>query len=159
MLSNVGVENFGPLKVKFGQREEKRCCCLFRCLPVRLTVLEIVPKLDTDSCLNAIMHFIARRGKPVEIISDIWSKFVGAEIFGSKFVGAEINLSEYISVWNKERIEEHLTQQRIIWKFNPHAERLVKSCKNAIYAGFGNRSVTEDVLSTTMCLVEQALNA
>ena len=28
-----------------------------------------------------------------------------------------------------------------------------------MYAVLGNRSVTEDVLSTTMCLVEQTLNA
>ena len=26
--------------------------------------IEVVPKLDTDSCLNAIMTFIARRDKP-----------------------------------------------------------------------------------------------
>ena len=51
--------------------------------------------------------------------------------------------------------------------FNPPAaphfegvwERLVRSCKKAMYAVLGNRSVTEDVLSTTMCLVEQTLNA
>ena len=52
-------------------------------------------------------------------------------------------------------------------KFNPPAashfggvwERLVRSCKKAMYAVLGNRSVTEDVLSTTMCIVEQTLNA
>ena len=38
-------------------------------------------------------------------------------------------------------------------------ERLVRSGKKAIYAVLGNRSFTEDVLSTTMCLVEQTLNA
>ena len=32
----------------------------------------------------------------------------------------------------------------------------MRSCKKAIV---GNRSVTEDVLSTTMCIVEQTLNA
>ena len=35
----------------------------------------------------------------------------------------------------------------------------MRSCKKAIYAVLGNRSVTEDVLSTTMCIVEQTLNA
>ena len=37
--------------------------------------------------------------------------------------------------------------------------RLVRSCKKAMYAVLGNRSATEDVLSTTICLVEQTLNA
>ena len=53
------------------------------------------------------------------------------------------------------------------WEFNPLAaphfggvwERLVRSCKKAMFAVLRNRSVTEDVLSTTMCLVEQTLNA
>ena len=34
----------------------------------------------------------------------------------------------------------------------------MRSCKKAMYAVLGNRSVTEDVLSTTMCFVEQTLN-
>ena len=38
-------------------------------------------------------------------------------------------------------------------------ERLVGTCKEAMYAVLGNRSVTEDVLSTTMCIVELTLNA
>ena len=103
------------------------------------------------------MRFIARRGKPVKMISDN----------GTNFVGAEKELAECIAAWNKVRIEEHLIQQGIRWKFNPAAaphfggvwERLVRSCKKAMYAVLGNRSVTEDVLSTTMCLVEQTLNA
>ena len=38
-------------------------------------------------------------------------------------------------------------------------EPLVRSCKKAMYVVLGNRSVTEDVLSTWMCFVEQTLNA
>ena len=38
-------------------------------------------------------------------------------------------------------------------------ERFGRSCKKAMYAVLGNRSVTEDVLPTTMCIVEQTLNA
>ena len=104
-----------------------------------------------------ILRFIARRGKLVKMISDN----------GTNFVGAEKELAEYIAAWNKEQIEEHLIQQGIRWKFNPPAaphfgglwERLVRSCRKAMYAVLSNRSVTKDVLSTTMCLVEQTLNA
>ena len=38
-------------------------------------------------------------------------------------------------------------------------ERLLRNSKKAIYAVLGNRSVTEDVLSTTKCILEQTLNA
>ena len=103
------------------------------------------------------MRFIARRGKPVKMISDN----------GTNFIGAEKELAEYIAAWNKERIEEHLIQQGIRWKFNLPAapqfggvwERLVRSYKKAMYVVLGSRSATEDVLSTTMCIVEQTLNA
>ena len=62
---------------------------------------------------------------------------------------------------------EHLMQRGIRWKFNPPAapdfrgvwERLVRRCKKAMYAVLRNRSVFQDVLSTTMCIEEQTLNA
>ena len=111
VFSNVGVDYFGPFTVKIGRRNEKRWCCLFTCLTVLAVHIEIAPKLDTDCCLNAIMLFIARRGKPVKMISDN----------GTHFVGAEKELAEYIAAWNKVRIKEHLIQQGIRWKFNPPA--------------------------------------
>ena len=156
-FTNVGVDYFGPFIVKIGRRNEKPCCCLLTCLTMRTVHIEVEPKLDTDICLNAIMRFIARRGKPNTIISDN----------GTNFVGAEREFVDYVAAWNTEGIEEHLIQRGIRWKFNPPAaphfggvwERLVRSCKKAMYAVLGNRSVTEDVLSTTMCMVGQTLNA
>ena len=64
--------------------------------------------------------------KPIKMISDNRTNIVGAD---SEF-------KEYVAAWNKERIEEHLVQQGIRWKFNPPAaphfrrvwERLVRSC-------------------------------
>ena len=110
-FANVGVYYFGPFPVKIGRRNQKRWCFLFTCLTVRAVPIEIVPKLDTDSCLNAIMRFIARRGKPIKMISDN----------GTNFVGADREFKEYVAAWNKEKTEEHLFQQGIRWKFNPPA--------------------------------------
>ena len=156
-ITNVGVDYFGPLTVRIGRRNEKRWCCLFTCLTIRAVHIEVRPKLDADSCLNAKMRFIARRGKQNTIISDN----------GTHFVGAEREFAEYVTAWKKDGIEENLFQRGITWKFNPPAsphfggvwERLVRSCKKAKYAILGNKSVTEGVLSTTMCIVEQTLNA
>ena len=114
-------------------------------------------QLDTDSCLNAIMSFIARRGKPSTIVSDN----------GTNFVGAEREFAEYVAACIKKGIEEHLIQRGIRWNFNPLAaphfggvcEQLMRSCKKAMYAVLGNTLVTENALSTTMCIVEQTLNA
>ena len=140
-FTSVGVDYFTPFTVKIARRNEKQWCCLFTYLTVRAVHIEVVPKLDTDSCLNAIMRFIARRGKPSTIISDN----------GTNFVGAEREFAEYVAAW----------------KFNspaaPHFggvwERFVKSCKKAMYVVLGIKSITEDVLSTTMCIVEQTLDA
>ena len=157
VFSNVGVEYFGSLTVKIGQRNENCWYCQFTCLTVQAVHIEVVTKLDTESCLKAILRFMARRGKPVKMVSDN----------ETIFVGAERELAEYIAAWNKDRIEEHLIQQGIRWKFNPTAaphfggvwERLVRCCKKALYVVLGNQSITADVLSTTMCFVEQTLNA
>ena len=78
-FTNVGVDYFGPFIVKIGRRQEKRWCCLFTCLAIRAVHLEVVPGLDSDSCLNAIARFIARRGKPKSNLSDKGTHFVGAE--------------------------------------------------------------------------------
>ena len=74
---------------------------------------------------------------------------------GTKLVGADREFEEY---------ENHLVQQGIRWKFNPHValhfggvgQQLVQE---RMYAVLGNRSITEDVFSTTICLVEQTLKA
>ena len=129
-FTNLGVDCFGHFIVKIERRNEKRWCCLFTSLTMRAVHIEEVPKLDTDSCLNAIMRFFARRSKPSTIISNN----------GTNFVEAEKDFAEYAAAWNKEGIEEHLIQRGIRWMFNPTAashfggvwERLVRNCKKAM---------------------------
>ena len=56
--------------------------------------------------------------------------------------------------WDKAKIESDMALEKIVWKFNPPGapyfggiwEILVQSCN-------------DEVLSTTMCLVEQTLSA
>ena len=60
-----------------------------------------------------------------------------------------------------------LAQKDVRWKFNPPGaphfggiwEKLVRGCKKAMIAVLDGRSLTNDVLITTMCLVEHTLNA
>ena len=68
--------------------------------------------------------------------------------------------------WNQKVISSKLAHKGITWKFNPPAaphhggpwERMVRSVKRSFYATLGNRRLTDEVLNTTMCLVEQILN-
>ena len=155
-FNHTGVDYFGPFEVKFLQRTMKRWCCLFTCLTTRAVHIE-AQSLDTESCLAAVTRFIARRGYPSTIISDN----------ETNFVGAADELKAFMNEWDQDKIESDLAQKKIVWKFNrPGArhfggigERLVQSCKKVIIANLDSSSLTEEVLSTTMCLVEQTLNA
>ena len=68
--------------------------------------------------------------------------------------------------WDKAKIESDLAQNKIVWKFNPPGaphfggiwERVVQNCKKIMIAILDNRSLADEILSTTMCLVEQILN-
>ena len=76
---NVGVDYFCPFTGKIGRKNEKQWCCLFTCQTMRAVHIEVVPQLDKDSCLNAVMRFTAWRSKPSTIISDNGTNFVWAE--------------------------------------------------------------------------------
>ena len=101
--------------------------------------------------------FVSRRGTSVIIWSDN----------GTNFVGAEKELRENIEKWNTINIAVELAHKGIKWSFNPPSaphqggiwERLVRSFKRILYTILGTRRLTDEVLSTTFCLVEHALNS
>lgn len=78
-FSRVGVDYFGPFDAKRGRSLVKRYGVIFTCLSIRAVHIEVASSLDTNSCINAIRRFIARRGQIMEIRSDNGTNFVGAE--------------------------------------------------------------------------------
>ena len=156
-FTHTGVDYFGPFEFKFLRRTLKKWCCLFTCLTTRAIHIKVAQSLDTESCLAAVTGFIARRGYPNTIISDN----------GTNFAGAANELKAFMNEWDMAKIESDLAQKNIVWKCNPPGaphfggiwERLVQSCKKVMIAILDNRSLTDEVLSTTMCVVEQTLNA
>ena len=69
-FTHVGLDYFGPFLVKNACIEIKWYICLFTCLATRAVHLEVAHSLDTDSFMNVLQRFIARRGPPTEIWSD-----------------------------------------------------------------------------------------
>ena len=146
---------FEPLYFPVRRNTEKRWGFIFTCL-TRAVLLEIVPFLEACSCFMKIERFIVRRGTP----STIWSDN------GTNFVGAEKELLACIKSWSgmAPTLFAHIG---VTWKFNPPGaphhggswEPLVRSVKRVPYDILGSRRVTEEVLGTTLCLVEQALNS
>ena len=152
----VGVDYFGPFNVKFRRGTAKRYGCLFTCLVTRAVHVEIAHSLDSDGFIMALQRFMARRGKPVKIVSDN----------GTNFVGAERELLDEVKMINSKRVKDEMLMEAIEWQFiPPHAphmggvwERIVKSVKNVLTQLVGNRLLNDEQLLTFMSEVEKILN-
>ena len=135
----------------------KGWCCFFTCPTARAVEIEVAQLLDFESCLATATRFFARRGYPTTIISDNVMNFVGAANKQGAFMDA----------WDKIKIRYDFSQNNIVWQFNASGEpnfgaiweRLVQSCNTVRVAFLFNRSLSYEVLNSTMCLVEQTLNA
>ncbi|XP_055612123.1 uncharacterized protein LOC129758602 [Uranotaenia lowii] len=108
-FSYVGIDYFGPMHVVIGRRTEKRWGVLITCLTVRAVHLEVAHSLTTDSCILAIRNFIARRGAPVQIISDR----------GTNFIGASRELKEALQQVNQDKLMEHFVTTDIEMDVQP----------------------------------------
>ena len=75
----VGVDYFGPFLVKQGRSRIKRYECIFSCLATRVVHIEVASDLPTNSFINALRRFTARRGQLDNIFSDNGTNSVGAE--------------------------------------------------------------------------------
>ena len=108
-FTNTGVDYFGPFYVTIGRTTEKSWGFLFTCLTTGAVHIEIVPSMDTSSCVMGLERFVSRRSTPAIIWSDN----------GTNFVGAEKELRENIEKWNTINIAVELAHKSIKWRFNP----------------------------------------
>ena len=105
----VGVDCFGPFEACRGRSNIKRYGVLFTCLVVRAVHIEVAHSLDTESFINALRRFIARRGQPEEMHSDN----------GGNFIKGEKALQQAVNAWNQQQVHKFLLQHNIKWTFNP----------------------------------------
>ena len=56
------MDMFGPFTIKCCRTELKRYGIIFTCLASRTVHLEVANTMDTDSFIQALRRFIARRG-------------------------------------------------------------------------------------------------
>ncbi|KAI2646464.1 Gag-Pro-Pol polyprotein [Labeo rohita] len=153
---STGIDCFGPYLVKIGRRSEKRWGILFKCMTTRAVYIDLLPRLDTDSFLMALRRFIARRGKPFEVLCDQ----------GTNFKGGEKELHQAYTELAPE-LQEQLACQQIIFRFNPpHAphyggcwEREIRSLKQALQVTLGTPPIPEETLHTVLIEIEGILNS
>ncbi|KAK3895047.1 hypothetical protein Pcinc_001215 [Petrolisthes cinctipes] len=155
-FTRVRVDYFGPFMVKRARSKVKRYGCIFTCLSIRAVHIEVSYTLDTDSFINALERFIARRGEPKEIWSDN----------GTNFVGAQRELHRSIKDWNQNQIHEHLLKREITWKFNPPEashmggvwERQIRTVRAVLAGVIKQQTLDDESLVTLIAVVESIIN-
>ena len=155
-FSYVGVDCFGPLNVRRGRSTVKRYGVIFTCLSIRAIHIEAVHSLDTDSFIEALRRFIARRGQPLLMRSDN----------GGNFVKAERELRMAVRDWNQDKIHDFLLAKNIKWLFNPPAgshhggvwERCIRTVRKVMKALMKEQPLNDEGLLTLMCEVEAIIN-
>ncbi|XP_062556863.1 uncharacterized protein LOC134221692 [Armigeres subalbatus] len=156
-FSYVGVDYFGPYQVTVRRRPEKRWGVLVTCLTTRAIHIEIAHSLSTDSCIMALNNCFARRGTPIQIISDR----------GTNFVGASKELKEAQALIDNHKLATEFTTPTTSWRFNPPVsphmggtwERLIQTIKRNLAVIKLSHSPTDEVLRNLMIKIENVVNS
>lgn len=158
-FTHTGCDYFGPFDIKRGRVSVKRYGVVFTCLTTRAVHFEVADDLSTDSCINAIRRFIARRGKVASIRSDN----------GTNLVGANRELRRAFDELCHSQVQSTCAQSGIKWFFNPPSgshfggswERIIRSARRVLYGLLKERPVQLDDESfrTLLCEVEYILNS
>ncbi|KXJ13754.1 hypothetical protein AC249_AIPGENE5325 [Exaiptasia diaphana] len=157
----TGMDVFGPFIIKEGRKELKRWGLIFTCMASRAIHLETLNAMNTESFINALRRFIARRGKVREIRSDQ----------GTNFVGAKYELSSAFQELQEESIKQYLSSQDcdlIHFKMNvPHAshmggiwERQIRTTRSVLQSLLRDHStqLDDESLRTLMTEAESIVN-
>ena len=157
-----GVDLFGPVTIKEGRKEIKRYGVLFTCFSLRAVHIEVASSLETDSFIQALRRFVARRGAVREIRSDN----------GTNVVGAENELRRAMKEMDHEKIRSFLNEQGgdwIQWERNtPMAshmggswERQIRTVKDVLtsLAKSSPRKMDEETLKTFFAEAEAIVNS
>ena len=76
---HTGVDYCGPFLEKQRRSRVTSCCCVFTCLTTRAIHLEVATELTTNSFLNVLRRFVARRKSVKHLWSNNGANFVGAD--------------------------------------------------------------------------------
>ena len=157
-----GVDFFGPFFIKDGRKEVKRYGAMFTCFLTRAVHIESSNTLDTDSFIQALRRFIARRGNVRTLRCDN----------GTNFVGAETELHKALKEMDDKKVSSFLQLHGgdwINWRRNPPSSshfggvwerqiRTARSILSALLRTHGN-SLNDESFRTLLVEVEGIVNS
>ena len=157
-----GVDVFGALLAKQGRKTVKRYAVLFTCFSLRAVHIEVASSLETDSFIQALRRFIARRGAVRELRSDN----------GTNFVGADNELKKAMLELDQDKISAFLSEQGCDWirfeRNTPKAshmggvwERQIRTVKGVLSSLVKSspRVLDEETLRTFLAEAEAIVNS
>ena len=163
VFTNCGVDMFGPFLIKEGRKELKRYGALFTCLVSRAVHIESTCSLETDSFIQALRRFIARRGNIRKLRSDNGTNFVGAdrELIKALNEMDQVKISEFLQIHGADWIPS--------WDRNPPAsshfggvwERQIRTARmilSSLLKTHGH-SLNEESFRTLLVEVEGIMNS
>lgn len=157
-FQQVGLDYFGPIRVKVQNEVSKMWVCLFSCLVTRAIHLEPVTDYSSREFLNALIRFVSRRGRPKLIISDNAAQFRLVSILSER-------------AWRRKptdpAVHEYCAKNGIQWRFitelapwqGGHYERLVGVVKAVLKTAIGRRFLFWTDLVTMLAETEAIVNS
>lgn len=160
---NVATDFAGYFNVHEGTRPRARIIkvyiCIFTCLSVRLTHLEVCESLSTESFMAAVSRFVARRGLCAKLYSDNGTNYRGAD--------RQLNEIKEFLLKNGTEIEQRLALQQISCEFicpgapwkNGVSESVVKLTKKHLYRVTNGKTLTFFEFNNLVIRIESVLNS
>lgn len=163
-FTNTGVDFAGYFEVKMADTRNapytKCYVALFICLSTRAIHLELVRDLSTQSFIEAVKNFAARKGIPKNIYSDN----------GTNFVGASNELPQLLHQATSrvgQDVAHALAKTEIQWHFNPAQaphfggiwESNIKIMKLHLKKSLKDRRLKFDEFYSILARIEAALNS
>ena len=168
--SPVGVDHRFPIVVPHkhpiaflivsdihGRSQAKRYGCVFSCFATRVFQVEKLHSLDTDSMINVLRRFIARRGNPDHIFCDN----------GTNLTSCCKELKRSLKALSQSDLHSFCLSHEIKWNFAPPQsshmggvyERMIRTFRR-VFTGILNprTRLTDEILSTVFCEVESIIN-
>ncbi|XP_062714255.1 uncharacterized protein LOC134291019 [Aedes albopictus] len=160
----VGVDYCGPFLIKYPVRRAtptKHYVAIFICLVTKAVHLELASDLTSEAFLAAFKRFVARRGKPILVMCDN----------ATNFVGAKRQLDELRQLFIDQTFQESIVrgaiEDGIKFRFIPARspnfgglwEAAVKSFKGHFKRTIGDRVLQYDEMITVLPQVEAILNS
>ena len=157
VFEHTGLNYFRPLYIKQNKERKKAWVCIFTCITVIAIHLELVEDMKSEQFLLALRRFVARRGKPNEIISDYGPHF--------KVTKNTIDIL-WENVISDPSIHTYLNNERMKWSFiielspwmGGFYERPIGITRRSLRKSIGKLSLSSSQLQTILSEVEAIVN-